>query len=77
MVYRFLIAVVFCCEAQDPGPSDFRSCGSRALEHRLNSYGAWAYLLHTYVSPALTDGFLITEPPGKPMKTSLRKGPLS
>ena len=23
-----------------------RSCGSRALEHRLNSCGAWARLLH-------------------------------
>ena len=54
------------------------SCGSRALELRLSSYGAWAYLLHGMwdlpgagfepVSPALAGGFLTTAPPGKPRK---------
>ena len=52
-----------------------RSCGSRALEHRLNSCGARARLLHVIsslpgpgiepVSPALVGGFSTTEPPGK------------
>ena len=52
------------------------SCGSRALERRLSSCGAWAYLLHGMwdlpgpgfepVSPALAGGVLTTAPPGKP-----------
>ena len=52
------------------------SCGSRALERRLSSCGAWAQLLHGMwdlpgpglkpVSPALAGGFLTTAPPGKP-----------
>ena len=51
------------------------SCGSRALEHRLSSCGAWASLLHgTWdlpgpgiepVSPALAGRFLTTAPPGR------------
>jgi len=51
------------------------SCGSRALEHRLNSCGQWAELLWgmwdllgsgiELVSPALVGGFFTTEPPGK------------
>ena len=51
------------------------SCGSRALESRLSSCGAWASLLHDMgdlpgpglklVSPALAGGFLINAPPGK------------
>ena len=54
----------------------FSSRGSRALEHRLNSCGAWAWLLQGMwelprsgikpISPALVDGFFTTEPPGKP-----------
>ena len=54
----------------------FSSCGSRALEHRLSSCGAWASLLHGMwdlpgpglepMSPALAGGFLSTVPPGKP-----------
>ena len=54
------------------------SCGSRALEHRLSSCGAWASLLHGMwdlpgpglepVSPALAGGFLTTLPPGKSRK---------
>ena len=53
----------------------FSSCGSRALEHRLSSCGAWAYLLCGMwdlpgpgiepVSPAVAGGFLTTEPTGK------------
>ena len=56
-----------------PGLSSF---GSWALEHRLNSCGAWAYLLRGMwdlpgpgiepISPALAGGFLTTRPPGKP-----------
>ena len=52
------------------------SCGSRALECRLSSCGAWALLLRgTWdlpgpglepVSPALAGGFLTPVPPGKP-----------
>ena len=51
------------------------SCVSRALERRLSSCGAQAYLLHGMwdlpgpglkpVSPALAGGFLTTAPPGK------------
>ena len=54
----------------------FSSCGSRALERRLSSCGAWAQLLHGMwdlpgpglepVSPALAGRFLTTVPPGKP-----------
>ena len=53
------------------------SCGSQAVERRLSSCGAWAYLLHGMwdlpgpglepMSPALAGGFLTTEPPGKPL----------
>ena len=53
----------------------FSSCGSRALESRLSSCGARAYLLRSMwdlprpglepVSPALAGGFLTTVPPGK------------
>ena len=52
------------------------SCGSRALERRLSSCGAWALLLRSMwdlpgpglepVCPALAGGFLTTAPPGKP-----------
>ena len=51
-------------------------CGSRALERRLSSCGAWAWLLCGMwdlpgrglepVSTALAGGFLTTAPPGKP-----------
>lgn len=52
------------------------SCGSQALEHRLNSCGAWVQLLRDMwdlprtgiepMSPALVGRFLTTEPPEKP-----------
>ena len=52
------------------------SCGSWALEHRLNSCGTQAWLLRGRwdlpgwqmepVSSALSGGFFTTEPPGKP-----------
>ena len=52
------------------------SCGSRALEHRLSSCGAWAQLLCGMwdfpgpglepMSPAMAGRFLITAPPRKP-----------
>ena len=54
------------------------SCGSWALERRLGSCGARAYLLHGMwdlpgsglepLSPALAGGFLTTAPPGKSCK---------
>ena len=49
----------------------FRGWGSRALEHRLSSWGSWAQLHHGMwglpVSPALAGRFFTTEPPGKPL----------
>ena len=51
------------------------SCGSRALEHRLSSCGAWAQLLRSMwnlpgpgiepLSPTLAGRFSTTVPPGK------------
>ena len=72
-----------CCGAQALGTwasvvsaRGLSSCGSQALEHRLSSCGAWAYLLRCMwdlpqpgiepVSPALAGRFSITAPPGKP-----------
>ena len=56
-------------------PLGFSSCGSQAPEHRLNSCGAWAQLLHSMwnlsgpefepMSPALAGGFFTTKPPRK------------
>ena len=58
-----------------PRRASFSSCGSRALERRLSSCGACAWLLHGMwdlpgpglepVSPALAGGFLTTAPWGK------------
>ena len=55
---------------------NFSSCGSRALECRLNSCGTWAQLVRGMwdlpgpglqpVSPALAGRFLTIAPPGKP-----------
>ena len=55
------------------------SRGSRALEHRPNSCGTWAWLLCGMwdlpgsgikpLSPALAGGFFSGEPPGKPPKS--------
>ena len=59
----------------------FSSCGSKALEHRLSSCGAWAQVLHGMwdppglviepVPPALAGGFLTTEQSGKPKPFAL------
>ena len=58
------------------------SCGSRALERRLSSCDARAYLLHGMwdlpgpglepVPPALAGGFLTTAPPGKSLLPSFK-----
>ena len=58
------------------GRAGFSSRGSQALERRLSSCGAQAYLLRGMwdllgpglepVSPALAGGFLTTAPLGKP-----------
>ena len=42
VVHRLLIAVASRCRAWALGCSGFRSCGSRALEHRLNGCGTGA-----------------------------------
>ena len=72
----------FCCGAWALGAGasvvvarGLSSCGSRALERRLSSCGAWAQLLCVMwdlpgpglepVSPALAGRFLTTVPPGK------------
>ena len=72
----------FCCGARALGAQasvvvacGLSSCGSWALEHRLSSCGARAYLLRSMwdppgpglepVSPAFAGGFLTTAPPGK------------
>ena len=57
------------------------SCGSRALEHRFSSFGAWVQLLRSMwdlpgprlkpVSPALAGGFLTTAPPGKSQRSKV------
>ena len=59
----------------------FSRCGTRALERRLSSCGAWAQLLRgTWdlpgpglkpVSPALAGGFLTTAQPGKSLPSNL------
>ena len=58
---------------------ELSSCITRALEHRLNSWGTQAWLLHSTrdlpgsriepMSPALAGGFFINEPSGKPKTT--------
>ena len=82
-VRGLLIAVAcLCCGARALGTlasvvaaRGLSSCGLWALEHRLSSCGARAYLLHGMwdlpgpglepVSPALAGRFLTTAPPGK------------
>ena len=59
------------------------SCGTRALERRLSSCGAWAELFRGMwdlpgpglepMSPALAGGFLTTAPPGKSPETFFSK----
>ena len=64
------------CRAWALGCTGFSICGSWSVEHRLNSCGAWPYLLSDMcdspgpriepVSPVLAGGFFTTEPPRKP-----------
>ena len=78
-----------CCRVQALGTQvsaaagrGLSGCGSLALEHRLNSCGAWAWLLCSLwdppgpgiepVPPALAGGFFTTEPPGNPKKWLLK-----
>ena len=82
-VFWLLIVVASPCRAQALKHAGFSSleyrlssCGSQAPEHRLNSRGAWAYLLHCMwdlsesgvepVSPALAGGFFTEPAAGKP-----------
>ena len=63
------------------GACGLSSGGAQALEHRLSTTGAWAYLLLGMwdlprsgiepVSPASAGRFFTTETPGKPSKTLL------
>ena len=81
-VRGIFIAVASGCGAQALGAwasvvaaRGLSSCGLQALEHRLSSCDAWAYLLCGMwdlpgpglkpVSPALAGRFLTTVPPGK------------
>ena len=67
----------FSCGALAPGCEGFSSCGSQALEHRLNSCGTQPKLLCSIwdlpgsgikpVSLALAGGFFITELSVKPL----------
>ena len=64
-----------CCRARTVGRLGFSNCDSRALEHGLNSGGAWAQVLCGRwdlrgpgikpMPPALVGGFVTTEPPEK------------
>ena len=75
-----LIAVLplVACVAQALWRAGFSTCGSWALEHRLNSSGTWAELFLGMwdlpcpgtkpVSSALAGSFYITEPRGKPIQ---------
>ena len=83
VVHGLLIAVAsLCCRTWALGTQasvvvahGLSICGSRALEHRLSSCGAQAYLLRSMwdlpgpgfepVSPTLAGGFLTTVPPEK------------
>ena len=66
----------FCCAAWAPAHWGFRSCSSRALEHRRRSWGARAQSFHGMwdppgsgiepTSPAFAGQLSTTEPPGKP-----------
>ena len=81
-VRGLLIAVASRCGARALGAwasvvvaRGLSSCGSRALEHRLSSCDAWAYLLLSMwdlpgpglepMSPEPAGRFLTTVPPGK------------
>ena len=81
-VWASLCGGFSCCRAQALGHSDFSSCGSWALEHRLKSCGTQAYLFCgmwdlsrsriKLMSPALAGRFFTTEPPGKPAAGGVR-----
>ena len=72
----FLLQWLLLLRSTGSRRAGFSSCGSRALERRLSSCGAWSYLLRGMwdlpepgiepVSPALAGRFLNTAPPGKP-----------
>ena len=68
---------LWCVFASAVVPYGLCGCNSWSLEHRLNSWGAWAWLFRGMwdhsrpgiepMSPALVGGFFTTEPPGKPL----------
>ena len=69
-------------QSTDSRGVDFSTCGSQALELRLNSCGERAQLLRgmwdppgpgiKLVSPTLVGRFFTTEPPGKPSKDAFQ-----
>ena len=71
----FSLRWLLLLRSMDSRCASFSSCGTRAVEHRLSSCGAQAYLLCGMwylpgpglkpVFPALAGGFLTTVPPGK------------
>ena len=87
LVFFFRVFILFLavlglrCSVRASHCGGFSYCGARALEHRLSSCGARAFLLRgmwdlpglglELVSPALAGGFLTTVPPGKPYTLSL------
>ena len=82
VVHELLIAVAFLVAEHGLQAHGLSSRGSWALEHRLSSCGARAYLLHSMwdlprpglepVCPALAGRFLTIVPPGKPYVCLLR-----
>ena len=72
----FSLCWLLMLRSTDSRHAGVRSCGSRALECRLSSCGAWASLLCGVwdltgpglepLCPAFAGGFLTTAPPGKP-----------
>ena len=85
MVHRLLSAVaslvaehrLWGTQTSGLAAHGLNSCGFQALEHRLNSCGAWTLILCRMwdllrlgikpKSPALAGSFFTTEPPGTPI----------
>ena len=75
MPERFTLLLLLLLQSMGSRARGLISFSSQDVEHRLSSFGIWAYLLcHTWdlpgsgikpVSPALADRFFSTEPPGK------------
>ena len=81
-VLGLLLAVLFllqsmgswACGLQQLQHVGFSSCGSQALELCPGFVAPW-HVRYKLVSPALTVGFSITEPPRKPVSLILKRIP--